>query len=104
MATPRKRESGIDRIASILERMTRDVVERGTVTVLAVNEPAPRGRFQTCTIQARVEAKGFGPEEVELEYTLRRDHWPVVGAVLPADVHIEQPEHTEILWERVPKK
>ncbi len=99
----KKRVSQRDRMANFLERLTHDRTARGTVTVLTVNEPALKGRYQTCLIEGRVAAEDFGPEDVDLEYVLRRDYWPAVGAVLPADVHVDQPEQTEILWDRLPK-
>ncbi len=99
----KKNESELDRMADFLDRLTRDTTARGTVTVLAVNDLAPRGRYQTCRIEGRIVAKGFGPEDVDLEYTVQRDYWPAVGAVLPADVHVDRPERTEILWDRLPK-
>ncbi len=48
-------------------------------------------------------AGSTSPTDVELEYTVNRDYWPAVGAVLPAHVHLDRPERTEIIWERVPK-
>ena len=96
-----RRESDLDRFADFIDRLTRDVTEPGRVTVLAVNEPAGRARYQECRIRGRLEAKGFGPEEADLEYQVRRDYWPAVGQVLPALIHVERPERTEILWDRV---
>ncbi len=97
-------ESELDRAADWLDRLTHDRSKRGRVTVHSVNEVAKKPRYQTCTLIGLVEAPGFEPIEQELEYTLRRDYWPAVGDVLPANVHVERPERTEILWELVHKK
>lgn len=97
-------ESELDAAAAWLERFTRDPTERGTVTVTAVSPPAPRPRYQTCRMTATIEAPTLGSVEQELEYTLRRDFWPAVGDVLPATVHIERPERTEIDWDLVAER
>jgi len=93
-------ESELDQAAEWLERFTKDATARGRVTILAVNEVAPRPRYQSCVMTVRVEAPGFEPLERELEYMVRREHWPSVGDVLPATVHVERPERTEIHWEQ----
>ncbi|HWL02959.1 MAG TPA: hypothetical protein VNQ52_11375 [Microbacteriaceae bacterium] len=94
----------LDEAAEWLERFVKDATERGTVTVRSVNEVAPRPRYQTCRIEATIEAPRFGSVEQELEYTVRRDFWPAVGDVLPATVHTEKPERTEIDWDFVPRR
>lgn len=94
----------LDRAAEWLDALTRDRTERGTVTVRAVNEVAKKPRYQTCAITGLIEAPGIEPVELELEYTLRRDYWPAVGEVLPATVHVERLERTEIIWDLVPKR
>jgi len=97
-------ESELDRATEWLERLTHDQSQRGTVTVRSVNEVATKPRYQTCRIVGLIQASGFEPVEHELEYTLRREYWPEVGEVLPANVHVERPERTEIIWELVPKR
>jgi len=101
MAQPK---GDLDRIAEFLERVTRDRTEPGTVTVLSVNEPAPRGRYQDYRIEGSLASEGFGPEEIVLEGRVRRDHWPQVGQALPALVYLDRPDRSEILWDRVPKR
>ena len=97
-------ESELDKAADWLERIVKDPTERGTVTVRRVNAVAPRPRYQTCRIEATIEAPIFGSVEQELEYTVRRDFWPNAGDVLPADVHIEGPERTEIDWDLIARR
>ncbi len=94
-------ESELDNAAEWLDRLTKDRTEPGTVTVRSVNEPAKRPRYQECRIEAVIEAPGFGPLEQDLEYMVRRDFWPSAGDVLPATVHVERPERTEIDWDAV---
>lgn len=94
-------DSELDEAAEWLERLVKDPTERGTVTVRAVNEVAPRPRYQTCRIEATIDAPAFGSVEQELEYMVRRDFWPAVGDVLPATVHVERPERTEIDWDLI---
>ena len=92
--------SEMDAAAEWLDRLTKDKTAPGRVTVLTVNEPAPKPKYQTCRFEARIEAAGFDTVEIELEYTLRRDAWPSVGDMIPATVHLERPERTEVDWER----
>ena len=94
----------LDSAAEWLDRLTKDKTAPGRVTVRAVNEVAAKPKYQTCRIEGTIEAKGFGPVEQELEYTLRRDAWPAVGDVLPATVHLERPERTEIHWDSVVRR
>ena len=96
--------SEIDAAAEWLDRLTKDKTEPGRVTIRSVNEVARKPRYQTCRIEVLIEAKDFAPLEQELEYTLRRDAWPMVGDVYPATVHVLHPERTEINWEYVPKR
>jgi len=94
-------DSELDQAAEWLERLVHDATARGTVTVRAVSEAAARPRYQSCRIEATIEAPGYGPVELGLEYMVRRDFWPTVGEVLPATVHVERPERTEIDWDLV---
>jgi len=86
-----------DRLGGFLERLFHDRVVRGTAEILDASPPG-RGRWQKCRVTAVVEAEGYGPETVTLEYVMHRDHWPVPGSRLLADVHVDQPERTEIVW------
>ncbi len=94
----------LDRAADFLERLTNDKTVRGTVTVRTINEVAKRPRYQSCTITGLIRGPGLEPVEQDLEYTVRRDYWPVAGEVLPAHVHVDHLERTEIIWELVPKR
>ncbi|HWK19611.1 MAG TPA: hypothetical protein VNR37_02435 [Microbacteriaceae bacterium] len=94
-------ESELDQAAEWLERLTKDPTVRGTVTVLAINDVGARPRYQTCRIDAMIQAPGQDATEQQLEYTVRRDFWPAVGDVLPATVHLERPERTEVDWDLV---
>ena len=95
--------SELDNAAEWLDRLTKDRTASGRITILTVNEHAPKPKYQTCRFEARIEAGGFDTVELELEYTLRRDAWPSVGDILPATVHLDHPEHTEVDWERSPR-
>ena len=94
-------ESELDKAADWLDRLVRDKTARGRITILTINEVAAKPRFQEARITASIEAPGFGPVEQELEYMVRRDFWPAVGDVLPATVHLERPERTEINWDAI---
>ncbi len=91
-------ENGTDRAASFLERLFKDRVERGTAEIIGVSDRSPKGRWQKCKIDVVVTAPGFGPTTMVLDYVMHRDKWPEVGKTFPADVHVEQPDRTEILF------
>ncbi|MBO9578532.1 MAG: hypothetical protein J7480_07165 [Microbacteriaceae bacterium] len=97
-------KSELDKAAEWLDRLVNDRTAPGRVTVVAVNEVAPKPRYQDCRMTARIEAAGLETVELELEYMVRREYWPAVGDILPATVHLDHPERTEIAWERVPKR
>jgi len=97
-------ESELDQAAEWLERLVKDPTARGTATVRAVNDVARRPRYQTCILTATIQAPGLEPTEQRLEYMVRRDFWPAVGDVLPAIVHVERPERTEIDWDLIARR
>jgi len=86
-----------DRLAGLVERLFGDKVVRGTAEIIEVTPPG-KGRWQKCKVTAVIMAEGFGPETMVLDYVMRRDRWPTAGARLAADVHVQQPERTEIVW------
>jgi hypothetical protein len=96
--------SELDEAAEWLDRLTKDRTARGRVTILTLNEVGPKPKYQTCTFAARIEAADFETVEIELEYMLRRDAWPSVGDIIPATVHLDRPERTEVDWERAPRR
>jgi hypothetical protein len=71
----------------------------GKATVLSVNEPTGRLRYQECRMEVRLEADGIEPVVQTLESVLRREYWPAVGDVLPARILTTDVVQTEILWD-----
>lgn len=71
----------------------------GTATVLSVNAPTGRLRYQECRMHVRLEAAGLEPVEQPLESVLWREYWPAVGDVLPARILRTDTVQTEILWD-----
>ncbi len=92
-----KEQSESAGLTDFIQRLFRDASEPGTAEILEVTPPG-KGRWQKCKVTAVVESEHFGPTTMTLDYVMHRDHWPQAGTRFPADVHIEQPDRTEILW------
>jgi len=99
--------SELDKAAAWLERLTRDPLAdavRGRVRVVAVSEPAARGRYQECDLDLLVEADGIPPTRVRQQLVFPRKTWPRVGDVVPARVSRSDPEVFEADWDRLTRR
>src|SRR6478609_6803060 len=88
--------------AEQLERLTHSPMAdafRGTVRILSLSAPKPRGRYQTCQMQLQLEAPGLEPEALDTEVVLDRKYWPAVGTVLRARISRRTPRMLEVDWE-----
>ena len=88
--------------AEQLERLTRSPMAdafRGTVRILSLSSPKPRGRYQTCQMELQLEAPELKPETLETEVVLDRRYWPAVGTVLRARISRRKPRMLEVDWE-----
>ncbi|MFE1644107.1 hypothetical protein [Microbacterium sp. P01] len=92
----------LDEVAHQLEVMTgsplADAV-RGRVRVLAVSEPARRGRFQECRLELLAEATGVVPTTVQTTAVIQRRYWPETDMILPARISRSRPHVLEVDWE-----
>ena len=88
--------------AEQLERLTRSPMAdafRGTVRILSLSSPKPRGRYQTCQMELQLEAPELQSETLETEVVLDRRYWPAVGTVLRARISRRKPRMLEVDWE-----
>lgn len=92
---------GVDDAAEQLERLLHDPLStavRGTLTLTAVSEPAPRGRYQEALIDGVATAPGLPPTAVRLRVVLPVRHWPSPGIRLPARIPPGEPGALEVDW------
>jgi hypothetical protein len=88
--------------AEQLERLTHSPMAdalRGTVRIVALSSPKPRGRYQTCRMELQLEAPGLEPETLATEVVLDRRYWPAVGTVLRARISRRKPRFLDVDWE-----
>ncbi len=94
--------SELDDVTEVLERLTKDPLADavpGLVRVVAVSDPAPRGRYQECRLELVAEAAGMAPTTVHTSVVTRPRTWPRVGMSLPARISASQPTAVEVDWD-----
>lgn len=99
--------SELDRVASWLEKVTRDPLAdavRGRVRVVSASEPAARGRYQECDLELVAEADGIPPTVVRQQLVFPRKVWPRAGDVVPARISRSRPDVFEADWDRLTRR
>ena len=92
----------IEKFAAQLEQLTGDPLGdavAGHVRIVSVSEPVGRARYQACALEVEAEAPGIEPTRASTEVVTSRDHWPRLGAVLPARISVSHPQRMDIDWD-----
>lgn len=90
--------------AAWLEKITRDPLADavpGRATVVAASAPAPRGRYQECTLDLTVDADGIPPTAVRQALVFPVKRWPRAGDTVPARISRSRPEVFDADWDRL---
>jgi len=93
--------------AEALERMTGSPMAdaiRGTIRILSLTPPKPRGRYQACRLELELEAPDLPRETLVTEVVFDRRYWPSAGMVLRARISRRKPRMIDVNWDALAQK